>query len=241
MSIPLILAAVMSTAPGSCSWAHPGANPYRGDPVAALSDFKMSDDERKKLKVLMAGHQYTDVVKITRDDIVGRDKYSDLREMHSGHGSVCHGAVDRSSWSDKIEERGLVYCVGEQCVVVPTVCNNVSLITRKPEVAAAALPDVGPIDIEPAAGPAATPGMAPASDMASPLAEASPPPDSFEGVPGAGAGPLVPGYGEGPCCSTVTPTVPVTPTSPVPELPTGWLMLAGLGVLTAYARRRWQA
>ena len=134
MGMSLIVAAAMASATGSgCSWAHPGANPYRGAPEAVLADFAMPDDTRRQLRALMVARRYTDVVTITRDRIQGQHVYTDLRQMHSGHGVVCHGSVDRSAWSAKHEERGLVYCVGDTCVVVPTVCNNVSLLTRKPE------------------------------------------------------------------------------------------------------------
>ena len=116
MGLHLIMTSVyaataLAAAPG-CSWAHPGANPYRGDPVAALADFDLRDDTRRKLHALMAAHETTDIATITRDTIVGHAdaEYADLREMHSGHGQVCHGAVDRSAWSAQRHERALVYC-----------------------------------------------------------------------------------------------------------------------------------
>ncbi len=168
-------ATAVAVAPG-CSWAHPGANPYRGDPAAALADFDLPAGTRRKLHALMAAHQTTDVATITRDAMIGHAgaEYADLREMHSGHGQVCHGAVDRSAWSARRRERALVYCADGACVVVPTICNNVSMVTRKPEdtVASGPPPDDTPIDITPAAGP---PGQS---------SPESGPPDSF-----AGAGP----------------------------------------------------
>jgi hypothetical protein len=174
VGITFVMATVIAaTAASACSWAHPGANPYRGDPLSALSDFTMTDETRRQLRVLMAAHRYTDVATITRDAIVGQQRYEGLREMHSGRGQTCHGAVDRSAWSDQLQERGLVYCAGDTCVIVPTICNNVSLVTRKPDELAQAAEEE-PIDISPAAGP-------PSPVAASPLSQDNdlPTPDFF--------------------------------------------------------------
>jgi len=170
VGLQLILSTALVAVPPGCSWAHPGANPYRGDPVHALGDFAMPDETRRKLREMMAAHRTTDVATITRDDIVGTDGYTDLREMHSGGGQVCHGAVDRSAWSATRRERGLVYCAEGVCVIVPTICNNVSLVSRKPD--HEAVLDDTPIDIEPAAGPKPAPADAPLTtpaDLESPL------------------------------------------------------------------------
>lgn len=251
----LIMAAVMASAVGSgCSWAHPGANPYRGAPPAVLDDFAMSDGTRRQLRALMTARRYTDVVTITRDRITGQHIYSDLRQMHSGHGQVCHGNVDRSDWSATHEERGLVYCVGETCVVVPTICNNVSLLTRRPDEDPLQSGADEPIDISPAAGP--TP---PSSDAVvaqgpdsspldfTPVADGS---SSWDGPTGGGGGSFSsPPVGDGsggiiPCCSTspsgpIGPATPpvVAPTSPVPEAPAWSLMLTGLALIGALRRR----
>lgn len=159
VGLQLILSTTLVAVSPGCSWAHPGANPYRGDPVQALADFPMADETRAKLRAMVSAHRYTDVAQISRDDIVGDHGYADLREMHSGHGQVCHGSVDRSAWSATRRERGLVYCADDVCVIVPTICNNVSLVTRKPEHEAAL--DDTPIDIEPAAGPRPAPTDSP--------------------------------------------------------------------------------
>jgi uncharacterized membrane protein YgcG len=264
MGIDLIMAAVMAAAAGSgCSWAHPGANPYRGQPPAALADFPMPEQTRRQLRALMAAQRYTDVVTITRDGIAGQRHYDDLREMHSGHGQLCHGRVDRSAWSATHEERGLVYCVDDTCVIVPTVCNNVSLVTRKPEEGPLQAGADEPIDIAPAAGP--PPAPAPADAQVAQAAESGPldfistlPDTPGGGGGGGGGGPGLPGGGgpigggggggggggaEFPCCGPgpvgpggpVTP--PVTPASPVPEAPTWALLLAGIAALAARRRQ----
>lgn len=251
VGLQLLLSTVLVAVPPPCSWAHPGANPYRGDPVHALDDLDMPSSTRRGLREAMRAHRYTDVATISRDDIVGShgDGYGDLREMHSGRGQVCHGAVDRSAWAPTRRERGLVYCAGEVCVIVPTICNNVSLVTRKPVRAAA--PDDAPIDIEPAAGPAAAPDEAPAdaaadalapgeflpaSDDAAAPAVAAGPGDlgSSGGFPGGGV-PIGGGTGGG-TGGGGGPGVPTT--SPVPELPAWALLLAGLAALAAASGQR---
>jgi hypothetical protein len=258
--LQFILMAAVAAAPADCSWAHPGANPYRGNPTHALADFGLPVGTREKLRAAMAAHRATDIVTITRDDIVGAHGYADLREMHSGGGRTCHGAVDRSAWSTARRERGLVYCADDACLIVPTICNNVSLVTRRPEREAAL--DDGPIDFAPAAGPAPpadTPTMSATDAM--PPGDFLPPPGTggdLAGTPGPGGTPLggspiVAAPGEGLptgggllCCGTtpigpigpVEPGVPlVSPTSPVPELPTPLALLAGLAALCVLGRR----
>ena len=263
VGLQLILSTALVAAPTGCSWAHPGANPYRGDPTHALADFNLPEPTRQKLRTMMAAHRYTDVATITRDDIVGAHGYTDLREMHSGHAKVCHGDVDRSAWSAKHRERGLVYCAGDACVIVPTVCNNVSLVSRKPDRVAAL--DDEPIDIEPAAGPppADTPAATP-SDMTPPL-DFLPPPDIVGALPGApdspgggggggppigaggpiGGGPFGGGGGDIGCCDDIGPVVPIGPGTPglppitaVSEAPAWTLLLAGLALVVRSRRRR---
>ena len=258
MTIALIVAsAIAATASGSCSWAHPGANPYRSDPTAALADFAMPDETRRELRARMSAHRYTDVATITRDDIVGQQRYGDLRDMHSGHGQTCHGAVDRSAWAAERQERGLVYCVGDTCVIVPTICNNVSLVTRRPEQAAQDAEGDGPIDIAPAAGatpPADVPPTLTAESPGDVLAPMSSGDDAtFAGS--AGPGDVYPGPGggviggPGPLGGGATPSptpVPPTPVGPiatvppvsaVPEPPAVSLMLAAIAALAALRRR----
>jgi len=246
-----MMAAALATAgSAACSWAHPGVNPYRGDPGAALVDFTMPDETRRRLRARLAAHQYTDVVTITRDAISSPStSYTDLRDMHSGHGVVCHGAVDRSAWDAKRKERGLVYCDGDTCVILPTICNNVSLVTRKqagtrPVVGEAAPDD--PLEFDP---PAAGRPLAAAPDGTTPGAT-----DSGSGNDGNtesgnafAAGSSQPTTGSSalaPTSTTAGVTIPpsgsdpISPVSAVPETPTAWLLLAGLGLLGAVGRAR---
>ena len=87
-------------------------------------------DTRARLKARMVARQYDEVVTIRRDSITGRGSYSDtITDMHFGRGQVC-ATVTRARWTDAMLERGLVYCEGPECIIVPTVCRNVSRIRR---------------------------------------------------------------------------------------------------------------
>lgn len=255
IGIELILTTTLVATPPACAWSHPGANPYRGDPAAALADFDLPPATRAALRDRLRAHAPTDTATITRDDIVGESgAYTDLREMHSGHGRVCHGAVDRSAWSAQRREKALVYCADDACVIVPAICHNVSLVSRKPEHAAE---EDGPIDIEPAAGPpqASAPQTPPPEDgplgfVPTPEGGSGAPPvggpgdgTPSPGVPIDGAPPIGDGGppvdtppigsppGDIPCC-TAPPGLPA-----VPEAPAWMLVLAGFAALRPWRRR----
>ena len=241
----LVMTAALAVTAPVCAWTQPGANPYRGDPVRALADFRMPGETRRKLGEMMRAHQSTDVAVITRDDIQGRQDYTEMREMHVGRGHLCHGPVDRSTWTPDRRERALVYCADDTCVIVPTICNNVSLVTRRPQSVAALPPDEGPIDIAPAAGPLALPDLpvaAPPVDVPGPVAiDLLPLPEE-----GGGGYPGLPG-GAPPCCTgpdlpglPLAPVIPppAPPPSAVPETPAGFAWLAGLPALWLASRRR---
>ena len=133
MSIALITAllAAPATLP-ACSWDRPGLNPFMGDVVAAVDHYPdIPLEVRKKLKERMAKRAYDEIATIQRDAIVGKASYEPtIRDMHFGAGQVCN-TVTRTRWTDKMQERGLVYCESGHCLIVPTVCRNVSRITRK--------------------------------------------------------------------------------------------------------------
>jgi hypothetical protein len=242
----------------SCSWDRPGHNPFMGDVVAAVDRYAdIPAPVRLRLKQRMQARQYDDLVDIRRDDIVGDYRYEPgIRDMHFGVGRVCR-EVTRANWSPKAHERGLVYCEDGHCILVPTVCRNVSRIERRPTLVAGA--QIAPAEeaIDPAA-PAADPAV---PDDATPTSFAEgggggvlplwptdgsgagggalpddpggqPPP----GGPGSwwpappGGGPVVvlpPGGGGG-----GNPGVYV-PLTPIPE-PSTWLsLIAGLALLVA--------
>ena len=147
-SMSLVLAAMLAIAPvapapaapaavATCSWTRPGQNPFMGDVVAAVDRYSdIPAPVRKRLQSRMAARSYDEVVSIRRDAIVGQARYgSAITGMQFGAGQVC-GTVSRAQWAPGAQERGLVYCESGHCILVPTVCRNVSRITRQ-DVAAA--------------------------------------------------------------------------------------------------------
>lgn len=134
MSIALTTALATVQTVAACSWNEPGHNPYMGTMAAAVERYTdIPAPVRQKLRERMAVHAYDDLVAIRRDSITGRHRYApELKQMHFGAGQVC-GRVDRARWSDGALERGLVYCESGHCLVVPTVCRNVSRVQRLPD------------------------------------------------------------------------------------------------------------
>ena len=182
----------------ACSWDRPGVDPFMGDVVAAVDRYQdIAVDVRARLKARMARRDYDDVVSIRRDSIAGRAhaRYgSAIRDMHFGDHRLCR-SVSRAAWSAQMQERGLVYCDSGQCVLVPTICRNVSRIARA-EVAhehaegdaqdLAALP-VAVLERAVAAIPldAVPDGFAPTAD---PAIGSSPDSDAIGGLYGSGFG-----------------------------------------------------
>ncbi len=115
-----------------CSWDSPGTNPYRGELAAAVDRYTdIPAATRAKLKVRIDQRSYDDIAVIGRDHITGGWRYApEIRDMHFGSGRMCR-QVTRQRWPAQAEERGLVYCEGAHCVIVPTVCRNVSRVTRR--------------------------------------------------------------------------------------------------------------
>jgi hypothetical protein len=243
----VILSLALASSAG-CTWDHPGANPYRhsGHPVsAALKDYHLPPATTQALQRKMDARAYDDIVEIKRDSIVGKNgSYDNLRGMHSGRGHYCSGPTQMAGWQDSHVERGLVYCEGETCVVVPTVCNNVALLSRKPE----------EIDIAPAAGPGngnVMGGAPPVTNL--PVADTTPPdlsalvvaapPDEFS-PPGGGSGgsggpigwdePPFVGGGGGGGGSIITPP----PVVAVSEPGIAFLLLVGLMLVFRQLFRR---
>lgn len=238
----------------NCSWDSPGHNPFMGDLPSAVDRYTdIPPDVRARLKQRMTERKYDEMVTIRRDSIVGKDLYhAEIRDMHFGTGSVCN-TVTRDKWAADAQERGLVYCESGHCILVPTVCRNVSRIARAGGATAA-----GPGELEfdpPAAGETA---LAPA-------------PETFENLPPTGAGtsdmpatglavlPSSPGTISGPIGGPsfgapplggpiAIPTAPLLPSGslpsipavppPVPEPGTWALMLGGVALLALLRKRR---
>lgn len=129
----LTLAAATTLSLGSlpsCSWNRPGADPYVGEVPAAVERYRdIPPEVRAALRARMERRAYDDIAVIRRDEIVGQHRYGELRDMHFGKGRLCR-SVTRSGWPQQAEERGLVYCEQGHCIIVPTICRNVSRVTR---------------------------------------------------------------------------------------------------------------
>ncbi len=164
----------------ACSWDRPGHNPFMGDVVAAVDRYTdIPTAVRVRLKQRMQARQYDDFVDIRRDSISGRAAYEPtIRDMHFGLDRVCR-QVTRERWSAQMHERGVVYCEQEHCLLVPTVCRNVSRINRLPAMVAGepagSTPPSGPRDASSeryAAAEALAPGATRGPEITSSFAEA---------------------------------------------------------------------
>ena len=214
----------------ACSWDHPGTNPFMGDVVAAVDHYKdIPVATRERLKARMARRDYDELVLIERDRITGMGSYgSEITDMHFGQTGYCK-TVTRARWTDKMQERGLVYCEDGQCILVPTICRNVSRIHRTAEPPLTIAPGAGPSPGSAAAPPAEDAPLlieAPGAGPAVPVAPAAPgsfaaPPLSPIGpaaVPPPGGPVTVPPVAP-PVVPVLPPTVPPTTVPPVDPTP----------------------
>jgi hypothetical protein len=211
----------------ACSWASPGANPYQGSPAAAVAHYAdIPAGVRATLQARIERRQYDDVAAITRDGIQGQHEYTGLSDMHFGKRTIC-GRPDRSGWPDGMTERGLVYCEAEHCIIVPTVCRNVSRVTR--------IKHVPPMTEAPASGGGGlvldAPTWAAAPSFAT-VVHADPLPTPVVVSRAAADAPVIQ-WG-----APVGPIYLLAPSAPIPE-PGRWLlMLAGLLGMAAVKWRR---
>lgn len=257
----LALAASASTASlPACSWDRPGHNPFVGDLVAAVDRYRdIPAATRARLKARLQQRSYEDIAVISRDAISGKASYgAEIRDMHFGRGSVCR-TVTRAKWASTHQERGLVYCEDGHCLIVPTVCRNLSRVTRlAPKPVAGAAQDEQPeaqaeadrplLFEAPAAGAAADSGapvVSPSSFAAiAQTPSLSPLPSSVPLLGGGAAPSLTPMSGVPPLpMARPSAADPLPRPDPLPGLtpaipePSSWLLM-GLGVLGLLARQR---
>lgn len=204
MSLALVAALALSPAPtiARCSWDHPGADAFMGAVPAAVDRYTdIPAEVRERLKARMERRDFDEMATIRRDSITGRYRYENqIRDMHFGTGRVCR-SVTRSKWAPDAVERGLVYCEAEHCIIVPTVCRNVSRVTRLPGPGTEA--QAGGMDVLPGVFADGPPGAGTPQGDARPLAAAENPdgPVLVFDPPGAGTSvpvalePLPPGTG----------------------------------------------
>lgn len=239
-----------AAAPAACSWDRPGHDSFMGDVPAAVDRYTdLAPAVRERLKTRMRAHEYDDVVEISRDRIEGNAGYEpQIRDMHFGQGRVC-ASVTRDRWSDDQRERALVYCEGTACVMVPTVCRNVSRIARVPGGGGgggATPPGEGELLFDPPGAGAPTPVPADTPPLSTlpptPLTGVpETPPGSFSSPPRVSIGPPPAGP---PPFSVPTPPLFVLPPRTeqppplaVPEPSTLAMAAAGLALLVLLLRR----
>lgn len=241
----LLAVTLAATVQPSCSWDHPGNNPYTGTTAAAIDRYTdIPATVRDELKRRIATKQVDDSVNITRDAISGKQEYNPtIRDMYFGKASRCT-SVTRRKWAEDRIEPAAVYCVDQHCILVPRICGNVSRISKAaPPLAAApttsAISEAAPppqfADISLQDAPTPEPiSLDDLDDEGRPRKLAAIPPgvQTFVNNNTDGEHPIIPGV-------PVLPTVPDdTPVStPVPEADTWAMLLAGLG-LTGWAARR---
>lgn len=222
----------LTTARAPCSWANPGADPYRGGLPAAVDSYRdIAPATRARLKAQMQAHAYDDIVAITADGLAGKYRYAPtIRDMHFGNSGKRCAAVSTVQWPRGHTERGLVYCADDTCILVPTVCNNVSRVDRiaAPEVVTLA----GGAGGAPAFGSwPALPALPPFGASAPPLVQNPLVPDTFVAWHD-----LVPVWIPNAACCGNSWRPPLPPIPAVPE-PPAWAMLAIGGAGIAVAQR----
>jgi hypothetical protein len=81
---------------------------------------------RNKLIEKVNKKNYDEIVTISSEGVPG---YSNLRDMHFGTKELCRTVII-PDWGSK-QERGLVFCADNECIIIPTVCRNVSRINKR--------------------------------------------------------------------------------------------------------------
>jgi hypothetical protein len=247
MSLLLASAALSAAAiVPACSWNQPGRNPYRGTVQEAVSRYVgIPAPTRAALVEKMERRAADDNVVITRDAIVGKDSYApEIAAMHFGRQTVCD-RVTRERWPDTAREPAAVYCEDGYCLIVPRICGNVSRVSRAGAAAG------GGHAIAAGAAPRGRSVPAPAPEVDIELTDAmarlvaQPVPQTPTVTPAAFI-PFAGGYagspgraGFAPAMQTAIAPLPARPTplAPVPEPAEAAMMLAGLSVVIAAARR----
>ena len=143
-----------------------------GDPVKAVDNYQdIPLETRNALKSAIAKKAYSAFIEIKRDSLGDGLFEPEITQMHFGKNKLCM-TVDRSKWSPTAVERGMVFCADGYCLLLPTVCGNLSRIKPVP------VKSLQPL--EPSAGGSALgflPSPLPRSFLESPL------PDNLVEIP----------------------------------------------------------
>ena len=114
----------------SCSWNNPGAHPYTNGASKALWNYPDIPIGAKNILISKIDKfKYDEIVLISRDGISGNFK-PQITDMHFGKKSICR-EIDRSKWETTHRELAMVFCEKDFCILVPTVCRNVSRVRKK--------------------------------------------------------------------------------------------------------------
>ena len=130
----VILAWSMTTRP-ECDWSNPGRNRFTGNPIKAVSRLGLDDWQVREIQIKIKAGVHDDDAIISKDEIHGSaGEYIGLSNMFFASNTRC-SEVSRTSWGEDRKEPARVYCAsnaaGASCVIIPEVCGNVSLTTRK--------------------------------------------------------------------------------------------------------------
>ena len=114
-----------------CSWNNPGHMPFVGDITRGVDDYTdIPTAVREKLKARIDAFDFDDIARIRRDSISNGKYNATIKGMHFGRNSMCND-IDRSQWDKDREEIGMVFCEDAHCILGPTICRNVSRITKE--------------------------------------------------------------------------------------------------------------
>lgn len=246
-AVAVVITVLLSTCAWAASWATPGADAYTGTVEAALERYAgvIPAADLATIRAKHAARRWDAQALIGRDSITAPGMALDpaIRWMHWGTGRLSE-TVDRSAWASDHTERGLVYCgTGPLCVLIPSVCRNVSIVTRRPVVQAArgeatAAP-AAPADMSPHGGggggitfgPLALP---PIVMPEVPRISIESPRPAIVSAPEPMPAPFAPvAFAAGP----VYIPAPLPPVSPVPEPRTLALLAVGIALIVWKAKR----
>lgn len=220
-----------------CRWERPGDQPFNGLVPKTLQRYAgtMPPELRAKFEARMDRIDYDDFVEIRRDSIVGTYSYEpQIRDLMFGDRPQVCRKPSRAHWPESMMARGLVYCEGQDCIVVSTELRNVGRITRRPEKVLSQEVEVLPAQL-PAALPPVAISAAPPSSGGGDSPSFGPAPSGALGTPSL----FFPPPGGGASGLPFTPILnPTTPTPPIPE-PGSWALIGlGLAGLAVFTRRR---